>query len=218
VPFARLAPAQPRYGIHRFQQLYMWALYGFLFPKWSLIDDFKNVTHARIAGHRFPRPRGWRLVELVAGKALFFSWALVIPALFHPWWIVLLFFATTSLVLGATLAIVFQLAHCVEEAAFPEPPPDGDRMPDAWAVHQVQTTVDFAGGNRLLTWFAGGLNFQVEHHLFPRICHIHYPRIAEIVQAVSAEFGVRYSAHRRFRDAVASHWRWLRRMGRPVLA
>ena len=82
-------------------------------------------------------------------------------------------------------------------------------------MHQVQTTVNFAPGNRLLTWFVGGLNFQIEHHLFPRICHVHYPRIADIVQTVSAELGVRYSAHASLLGAVASHWRWLRRMGRP---
>jgi linoleoyl-CoA desaturase len=83
-------------------------------------------------------------------------------------------------------------------------------------VHQVQTTVDFARGNRLLTWYVGGLNFQIEHHLFPRICHVHHPRIAEIVQATCAEFGVRYTAHESFFAALASHWRWLRRMGQPL--
>ena len=79
---------------------------------------------------------------------------------------------------------------------------------------RVQTTVDFARGNRLLTWYVGGLNFQIEHHLFPHICHVHYPRIAEIVQGTCAEFGVRYTAHESFIGALASHWRWLRRMGR----
>lgn len=217
-PIARLAPTQPRRRIHRLQQFYVWVLYGFLFPKWSLLDDFKQVAHAQIAGVRFPRPRGSRLVELVAGKALFFGWALVVPALFHPFWVVLVFFAITSFVLGLTLALVFQLAHCVEEAAFPELPPGTDRLPEAWAVHQVHTTVNFAPRNRLVTWFVGGLNFQVEHHLFPRICHLHYPRIAEIVQTVSAERGVRYRTHASLRAALASHWRWLRRMGRPTAA
>jgi linoleoyl-CoA desaturase len=218
LPFARLSPAQPRYRMHRFQQCYLWALYWFLFPKWNLIDDFKGALQARIGGQPFPRPRGAHLAELVGGKALFYGWAFVVPALFHPWWVVLLFYATTSLVLGSTLAIVFMLAHCVEEADFPVPRQGTDRMADAWAVHQVRTTVDFARGNRLLTWYVGGLNFQIEHHLFPRICHVHYPRIAAIVQAACAEHGVRYSAHETFLGALSSHWRWLRRMGRPLLA
>jgi linoleoyl-CoA desaturase len=109
------------------------------------------------------------------------------------------------------LGVVFQLAHCVDEAHFPS-------QPGEWAVHQVQATVDFARKSRLLTWYVGGLNFQIEHHLFPKICHVHYPRIAEIVEAVCAEFGIRYTAHDTLRDAVTSHWRFLRRMGLPVVA
>ncbi len=189
---------------------------GFWVPKWHFVDDFKNVMQARIARNRVPRPRGWRLLEMTGGKALFFSLALVVPALFHRWWVVLLFYAITAFVVGLTLSVVFQLAHCVEEADFPQLLPGTDQVPSAWAVHQVQTTVDFAPRNRLLTWYLGGLNFQIEHHLFPKICHVHYPRLSLIVQGVCAEFGVRYAAHDRLLGAVCSHWRWLRRMGRPT--
>lgn len=217
-PLGRLSPAQPRYRIHRLQQFYLWALYGFLIPKWHFVYDFKNVTRARIARNRFPRPRGWSLVEMIGGKVLFFGWAFVVPMLLHPWWIVLLFYAATSFALGLILSVVFQLAHCVEEANFPQLPPGTDQVPGAWAVHQVQSTVDFARRNRLLTWYLGGLNYQIEHHLFPKICHVHYPRISGIVQAVCAEFGIRYSAYDGLLGAISSHWRWLRRMGRPVAA
>lgn len=212
-PLARFSPAQPRYRFHRVQQFYIWVLYGLLMLKWHFVSDYKNIARARIARNRFVRPRGWDLVGLVGGKVFFYSWALVVPALFHPWWVVLVCYAGTSAVLSLILSVVFQLAHCVEEAEFPEPTPGTHQLPDAWAVHQVQTTVDFARGNRLLTWYVGGLNFQIEHHLFPRICHVHYPRISEIVQAVSGELGVRYTAHEGFLGALSSHWRWLRRMG-----
>jgi len=215
LPFARLAPDQPRYRMHRIQQFYMWALYGFLLPKWHFIDDFKSLMRGRISRNRFPRPRGWDLVELLLGKAVFVSWAVVVPLLFHAWWMVLLCYIATSLLVGCILAVVFQLAHCVEEAEFPEPRSGTGRMSDAWAVHQTRTTIDFARSNRLLTWYLGGLNFQIEHHLFPRISHIHYPGIADIVQTTCAEFGVRYTAHESFLGALASHWRWLRHMGRP---
>jgi linoleoyl-CoA desaturase len=207
-PFARLCPNQPRHAIHRFQHLYMWALYGFLHPQWQ-VEDISQLARARIAQRSFPRPRGWALAQLIAGKAIFVTWAFVVPALFHPWWVVLLFYAATSMVLGQVLSVVFQLAHCVEEAEFPSV----ERLASPWAVHQVQTTVDFAPNNRILTWYAGGLNFQIEHHLFPHICHIHYPRIAKIVRATCAEFGVRYACHASLFAAVSSHWRWLRRMG-----
>jgi cardiolipin synthase len=151
----------------------------------------------------------------MGGKVLFFGWAFVVPALFHPFENVLLFYATTSFLIGLVLSVVFQLAHCVEEADFPVPQPEGYRLRRGWAVHQVQTTVDFAPRNRWLGWYVSGLNFQIEHHLFPRICHLHYPRLAEIVEATCAEFGVRYTAHQGLWGALSSHWRWLRRMGRP---
>ena len=182
LPFARLSPAQPRYRFHRFQQFYLWALYWFLFPKWNFVDDFKALR-----GHESPGTRSRDRAAAIGrarspARLVFFAWAFVIPMMFHPWWVVLLFYVTTAFVLGTTLAVVFMLAHCVEEAEFPELPPGTERLPGPWAVHQVQTTVDFARGNRLLTWYVGGLNFQIEHHLFPRICHVHYPRIAEIVR------------------------------------
>lgn len=216
LPFVRLAPAQPRYRIHRIQQFYMWVLYGFLGPKWHFIDDYKNIMQARIAQSHLPRPQGWRLVEVIGGKALFYTWALVVPMLFHPWWVVLLGYAAASFVLGVILSVVFQLAHCVEEASFPELQPGTTEVPRAWAVHQVETTVNFARRQQLLTWYLGGLNFQIEHHLFPKICHVHYPHISGIVQTTCAEFGIRYAAHDGLVGALSSHWRLLRRMGRPL--
>jgi linoleoyl-CoA desaturase len=123
------------------------------------------------------------------------------------------FYATVSLSCGVVLSVVFQLAHCVEEATFPMPAAGTDRIETHWAVHQVQTTVDFARGSRLLSWFVGGLNFQIEHHLFPKICHLHYPALAPVVEATCREFGVRYVAHRTLFGSLASHFRWLRRMG-----
>ena len=82
----------------------------------------------------------------------------------------------------------------------------------------MQTTADFAQHNRVLSWFVGGLNFQIEHHLFPRICHIHYPRIARIVEKTCRQHGIRYHAFPSVSSAVRSHYRWLRSMGRPIAA
>ena len=123
-----------------------------------------------------------------------------------------------GLAAGVLASVVFQLAHGVEEADFPLPRPDTGRMVSAWAEHQVQTTVDFAPRNQLLSWYVGGLNFQIEHHLFPQICHVHYPALAPVIQQVCREFGLRYTANPTFRASAASHFRWLRRMGRPDAA
>ncbi len=214
--FGRMSPHQKRRAWHRLQHFYLWALYGVLPIKWQFYDDFRKVITGRIGEHRLVRPKGWDLVTFVGGKAVFGALAFGIPLLLHPLWAVLLAYLGTSLVQGFVLSVVFQLAHCVEEADFPLPRQDTGRMGAAWAAHQVETTVDFARESRLLSWFIGGLNFQIEHHLFPRICHIHYAAIAPLVEETCREFGLRYVAHKSFLAGVASHFRWLRRMGMPA--
>jgi linoleoyl-CoA desaturase len=212
----RLTPHQKRRTFHRWQQFYLWPLYGLLGMKWHLGGDVLNVITGRIGGHRFPRPRGWDLATFLAGKAVFLTLAFGLPLWFHPVWVALLFYAVAEVVLGMTLSIVFQLAHCVEEAEFPLPRPDTGRMENAWAIHQTETTVDFARRSRVLTWLLGGLNFQIEHHLFPRICHVNYPAMSGLVEETCEEFGVKYRAHPSFRAGLVSHFHWLRRMGKPV--
>jgi linoleoyl-CoA desaturase len=207
----RLAPWQPRRAVHRFQHLYVWFLYGVFPLKWWFIDDFKELATGRINGHQFPRARWPTLLAALAGKALFVTWTLVIPSLLHPWWAVAGLFAITVFVLGNLLATVFQLAHCVDEAEFIAT----DSTERDWTEHQIATTVDFAPDNPLLSWYLGGLNFQVEHHLFPRVCHLHHRALARIVEETCRAHGVRYRSEPTLRSALASNWRWLRRMGSP---
>ena len=219
-PFARLSPGQTRRPFHRLQQFYMWALYGLLLPKWHLIDDFQNVAQGRIALNRIPRPQGWRLVEMIAGKVAFFAWAVVIPLLFHRWWVVLTFYAAASFPVGLLDPWPsFQLAHCrVRRRTSRAWRRRGSSRWTAGREHQVHNTGRLrAPQPGAEAWYLGGLNFQVEHHLFPKVCHVHYPQLSGIVEEVCAQHGVRYAAHEGFFGAVGSHWRWLRRMGRaPV--
>src|SRR5215207_2416705 len=211
----RLSPSQPRYWFHRVQGVYLWLLYGFLAIKWHLFDDFYTLFTARIAGQKVPRPKGKDLLVFIGGKAVFFSMCFVVPMIFHPWWAVIGVYAIAAFTSGVALSVVFQLAHCVEEADFPLPD-DSGKMQTDWAVHQVQTTVDFARSNPVLSWLLGGLNFQIEHHLFHKICHVHYPALSKVVEETCREFGVRYTANRTFMNAVASHFRLLHRMGQPT--
>jgi len=221
MPFARLAPEQPLRAMHRFQHFYLWLLYGFFAIKWHTTGDFGYLREGRVAETPLRWPRGGQLVGFWAGKVVFVTWALVIPALFHPLWVVAVVFGIASFFLAITLAVTFQLAHCLEEAEFPSAG-DMSAMSGAdrteWARHQVETTVDFAPRSRLLAWYLGGLNFQIEHHLFSRVCHTHYPAVAPIVAEVCARHGVRYQAHRTLGSALASHTRWLRQMGRGETA
>ncbi len=217
-PIGRLSPFQRRYSFHRFQHLYLWALYGFVPTKWQFFDDFRDLLRGRIASSKVPTLRWTDWLTFFAGKTVFVFLAVVIPLMLHSWTHVLLWYAVASFVQGVVLGVVFQLAHCVEETSFPMPDPQTGRMATDWAVHQLLTTIDFGRENRLLSWYIGGLNFQIEHHLFPQVCHIHYPALSKLVEATCREHGVQYFAHRTLGSGIASHYRWLRRMGRETLS
>jgi linoleoyl-CoA desaturase len=211
----RFSPHAKKFWFQRWQHIYLWPLYGLMSSRWHIIGDFKDVVNGTIPPHRVPRPKGWALIVFIAGKVISFSMAFAIPLFFHSWWVVLLFYLLVTGVLGIVLSLVFQLAHCVEEADFPLPSEGTQRMEQSWAVHQMETTVNFARESKILCWYLGGLNFQIEHHIFPHVCHIHYPAISRIVESTCREFGVRYSVHPTFWAGMKSHYRWLKRMGAP---
>jgi len=208
----RFAPQSRRLPIHAFQHWYFWILYGVLVIKWNLYDDFRVLMRGRIGEHRYRPLRGSELAIFIVGKILFFTIAFGIPLLFHSAGTVAFFYILIAFIAGVVLSVVFQLAHTVEEASFPQPQTPG-RMDKPWAVHQVETTVDFARKSPVAYWLLGGLNFQIEHHLFPRICHTNYPLIAPVVEETCRDFGIRYNVHDSFRRGIMSHFRWLRRMG-----
>lgn len=211
----RLTPHQKHYPFHKWQHIYIWPLYGLMAIKWQLFDDFKEAMTGRMGLHRFPRPTGWNLVIFMVGKAAFLTLAFGLPLQFHSLGVVLVFYAIVAAIVGVTLSIVFQLAHAVEGAEFPLPQPATAQMEHAWAIHQAETTVDFARRSRVVAWLLGGLNFQIEHHLLPRISHVNFPALSGVVEQACRENGVKYAEHPTFRAGVASHYRWLRRMGRP---
>jgi linoleoyl-CoA desaturase len=208
----RLTPHHPRAWIHRWQHWYAWLLYGVMVLKWQLFDDCRLVFNGRMGSHVVSRPRGAQLAVFLGGKLMFVLLAFVIPLTLHSFWVVAGVYALTAFVTGVVLGVVFQLAHCVEAADFPLARPPS-RIDNAWAMHQVETTVDFARGSRVVSWLLGGLNFQIEHHLFARICHVNYPAISGVVEATCAEYGVRYSQNTTLLAALVSHFRWLRRLG-----
>jgi linoleoyl-CoA desaturase len=208
----RLAPQSRRLPIHAFQHWYFWILYGVLVIKWNLYDDFRVALQGRIGEHRYRPMRGGQLAIFIFGKVAFFTIAFGIPLWFHSAGVVALFYILIAIIAGMVMSVVFQLAHSVEEASFPQPQTPG-KMDKPWAAHQVETTVNFARNSTLAYWLFGGLNFQIEHHLFPRICHINYPFIAPVVEETCRDFGIRYNVHDSFGQGVVSHFRWLRRMG-----
>ena len=214
-PVARLSPQQKRRWYHRLQHIYIWPFYTLGIAKFH-IDDFVDLARGTIGEHRLLRPRGWDLVQFIAGKVVFFTLALGLPSLFHPFGSVLGCFLLAYATAGVVSSLVNQLAHLVEETAFPDPDHETGKIETPWAIHQVETAVGWARGNRAISWYVGGLNFQIEHHLFPRVCHVHYPKISRIVEKACRKAGIRYQSFPTLWSALRSHYRWLKEMGSPA--
>ena len=215
----RFSPHDAWKPFHRFQHFYVPFVYSLAGMQWLLFRDFQiYFTGKTDEFHRYPPLNLKERAIFWGGKITILSILLVFPLLVFPWWQVLLGFLLVMFTIGLALTTIFQLAHVMDAAEFPEPSGDPLTINNEWAVHQVQTTVNFAPGNRILNWYAGGLNFQVEHHLFPHICHLHYPALSKIVQQTCAEFGLTYNSIPTWRGAIVSHLRVLKRLSRaPAL-
>ncbi len=213
-PYLRLSPRSPYRPIHRWQAWYALGAYSLATLSWVLAKDYVYFFSRKGCPTGSRRPPLKHVVFMLGTKVFYYAWSLVVPILVLdlPWWQVTLGWVAMHLTAGVILGVVFQLAHVVEETAFPVPDPAGT-MEQAWLVHEMETTANFARRNRLLTWYVGGLNYQVEHHLFPKVCSIHYPAISEIVRSIAETHGMPYHEHLTLWSAIRSHWRMLKRLG-----
>lgn len=216
-PMMRFSPFAKRRAIHRFQHVYAWFFYGLMTVSWVFLKDFKQLIdyHNSDMTSSYSKGFGMVILRVLLLKAVYFTVTLALPIIILPvpWYFTLGCFFAMHFVGGLILGMVFQAAHIMEVCEFPLPD-DRGMMDDGWYVHQLRTTTNFAPHNRLLNWFVGGLNYQVEHHLFPRICHVHYPAISPIVKQTCAEFGVPYQSIPTFTGAVLGHGSMLRELGR----
>jgi linoleoyl-CoA desaturase len=130
------------------------------------------------------------------------------------WWQFIIGFVAMNIAEGLVLGLVFQLAHVVEDTEIRHA--TNNSIEDAWAIHQLKTTANFAPTNKLANFLCGGLNLQVEHHLFPKICHVHYRKLSVIVRQTAREFNLPYHENRSFLSALRSHYLFLKRLGTPV--
>jgi len=209
------------YRFHRFQHYYSIFLYGLLTFNWAVTTDFMQMyrySKRKLSYGRFPNPiLNWSV--LVVTKLIYLTIWIVLPmvVLSIAWWKILLGFFIMHYVAGVILSVVFQLAHVVDEAETPLPQTDGS-MKNTWAIHQLLTTVNFGTRNKIVNWFTGGLNHQVEHHIFPNISHIHYTKISKIVKQTAREFNLPYNEYKTTRKAIISHFKHLRELGKnPAL-
>lgn len=212
-PILRQSESQKRYWFHRLQHIYGFLLYSFtslLMVTWA---DYKKYFSRRVMSTPLPKMSAKEHIIFWASKLAYVFFYAVLPIMVLGWLPWLVGFLVLHAFMGMAFAIVFQVAHVVEVTHFEEATED-KKIPREWAAHQVMTTANFAMRNKVISWLCGGLNFQIEHHLFPRISHVHYPKLAPIVQQVCAEHGIPYSSFRTMGGAIASHYRFIRSLGR----
>lgn len=218
-PFIRLSPHGKYKSYHKYQHWYAPFLYTLATVSWVIKKDFaqlfsyNNSGMTEKSGHQPSR----ELLLMIVSKIFYFFYTLILPMILLPvtWWQVLIGFLLMHMVAGFILTIVFQLAHVVEGPSHHKPVQSGT-MENTWAIHQLMTTANFARNNKILSWFVGGLNYQIEHHLFPHICHVHYKNISKIVQQTAREFNLPYHDQPDFRSAVKSHLKVLEAFGNPT--
>ena len=213
----RMTPHSKWKTMHRYQFIYAWFLYGLLTIVWVVFKDFSRLYRYQKNGlaksHNANLAKEWTI--LVLTKVVYIGYVFVLPLLVTSflWWQVLLGVLIVHYISGFILAIIFQPAHVIEGTEFPLP--DENRtLENNWAVHQLLTTTNFGNSSRWFSWYVGGLNFQIEHHLFPNICHVHYRKIAAIVKSTAHEFGLPYKSSRTFFGALGGHLRLLKQLGK----
>jgi linoleoyl-CoA desaturase len=213
-PWMRMSTTQKKYKLHKYQHLYFWLLYSLLYILWIFVLDYNKYFRSKIGNMPLKKMSiadhlvfwGFKLLHLF----LFVGLPIYMLG-FQSWLIGFLIYTCLA---GFVISMVFQLAHTVEHTAFPVPDAITGRLEDEWAVHQLKTTANFATHNKVVSWLVGGLNFQIEHHLFPKISHVHYPAISKIIRDACREYGIPYIEYPKTRLAVASHVSFLKQMGR----
>ncbi|WP_205511301.1 fatty acid desaturase family protein [Longitalea arenae] len=221
-PLMRQCSTQKWFPPHRYQHIYGFLLYAFTSLAWFFVMDFTKYFNQKVHNTPMTKMDVKEHVIFWVSKALYAVFFVVFPILWLGWMPWLFGFIALNLTLGITLAVVFQLAHVVEHTEFVHYDHQEDMtIENEWAIHQIKTTANFAPRNKFISWFVGGLNYQVEHHLFPRISHVHYPAINRIVKQTCRQFNITYNEFPTMQQAIASHYRMIRELGKkpsPSLA
>lgn len=216
----RFSPQQKRYWFHRYQYLYAWFFYMLMTLYWMTVKDYQQAIIYKQKNLLIKEKVSLKqaLFRISIFKIGYYAYIMLLPILISdmPWYLVVAGFLVMHFTAGLILSCIFQPAHIVETSGFAAPvETEGKRkMEDSWAIHEVANTSNFAPNNRFLTWFIGGLNFQIEHHLFTDVCHVHYRKLAPIVKSATASYGIPYHEAPSFRNALLEHARMLKKLGR----
>lgn len=213
----RFSPNQKLLKGHRFQHIYAWFFYGLMTLMWAMTKDYSQYVRYKKRGLVATQglSNGQMLTSIIVSKVIYLGVTLALPIIFSPvsWWVTVLFFIMMHFIAGLVLASIFQPAHVVPSSKFPVPDSSGNIDAD-WAVSQLMNTANFAPKARIFSWYVGGLNYQVEHHLFPNICHVHYRKISKIVRDTALEYNLPYYSYKTFFDALSGHAKMLRNLGK----
>ncbi|GGG47822.1 fatty acid desaturase family protein [Bizionia arctica] len=213
--FLRFSPNGEHHKSQKFQHIYIWFFYAISTLFWITAKDFVRLKRYKDMGllnKKNEYEKG--LVEMTAWKLFYYSYALILPLIMVPlpWYIIALGFLCMHLVTGLMVSIVFQIAHIMPETDFPLPDEDG-MMKNEWYRHQLATTSNFAPNSKLLFWLIGGLNYQVEHHVLPDVCHVHYKNLTGIVKQTAHEFNMPYHVKKSMFHAIKDHTKMLKLLG-----
>ncbi len=209
----RMTPHMEHQWYHKFQHLFISLVYAIIPFYWAIADVNLILFKRRYHSHVISNVKPIEVITLLVGKLIWLALFVAIPiALGYNPLLVLLGFSIAYMTYGLLICNVFMLAHVLEEVEFIQPD-DANQIEDEWAIFQIKTTADFAPKNWFLNWYLGGLNYQVIHHLFPQICHIHYPKLAPIVADLCSEFEIKYYVYPTFRSALVSNYRFLKFLG-----
>jgi linoleoyl-CoA desaturase len=209
-------PESPKLKMHKYQHIYAWGLYSLMNIMWVTIKDYKLLFRYEKQGllrkEKLTLKRA--LTELSLLKVLYISYMFVLPIMFSgiAWYHLILGFLAMHMVAGLALACIFQPAHVMESSDYASPNVDL-KMENNWAVHQLVNTTNFAPKSTVTSWFIGGLNYQIEHHLFPQVCHVHYPALSKIVKEVAGQYNLPYNVQPTVYKALVEHGRMLKILG-----
>jgi len=209
----RMAPTQEKLKFHKLQHIYFGFLYALMYVFWVFYSDYLKYFSRKIGQFPIKKISTLEHIQFWAVKIWHAIAFIAVPIYVFGFWGWLAGFLVMAFVSGFILSIVFQLAHTVDDTEFPLPDADTNRLPDEFAAHQIKTTANFATKNKMVSWFVGGLNFQVEHHLFPKVSHVHYPAINKIIIEVCKDHQIDYIEYPTVSKAIGAHVRFLKRMG-----
>ena len=212
----RFSPNKRRTALHKYQHIYAWFFYGLMTMFWFISKDYKQAKRYKkmglIESQSITYKNHW--ITIIVGKIIFAFMFIVLPIWLcdAPWFISILGITIMLFISGLTLGAIFQPAHVVPTSNYPMPDSSGNIDAD-WAVNQLYNTANFAPKARLFSWYVGGLNYQVEHHLFPNICHVHYRKLAAIVKETALEYKLPYHSYKTFAGALIEHTKMLYNLG-----